>query len=317
MKRTRVVDVPDESKVKSAQVDEVPKVEVLSTMTYKRITVSFVQVTPELATWWLQRCNLRNRAMRGSRRESYARDMLAGNWMFNGDTVCFAGTMLDGTILDGQHRARGVQESGTTQVMLVVEGLPVGAQETIDIGAVRAVADALSLRGEINTTSMAAIARRLCYVRRGTAVQMGGIWRPSQSEILAFIDADPDAIRRAANVAAQVGAARLPVAPSVIGTAYFLAAEKDFDDAHTFFVVKLIDSVGLEKDEPAWTLQQRFKQAKAINRADGRPDQPMDPELAFRYTILAWNHYRRGTETLSRLIRPRGGWPPYSDMIVE
>lgn len=35
----------------------------------------------------------------------------------------------------------------------------------------------------------------------------------------------------------------------------------------------------------------------------------MSPEDVYRYSVLAWNHYRSGTK-ITKLQAPRGGWAP-------
>lgn len=322
MKRTRTIDddapAANDTADDTAEADtteaadnfpplERPKTTVHCSMQYGDIVISVIDVTRELALFWVRRHNSRNRKLRPSRRNSYARDMEAGDWMFNGDSI-----RLDeqGTIIDGQHRLESIVETGITQPMLVVEYLPIDVQMTVDIGAMRSMADQLGFKGWANPTMVAAIARRLCYVKREDAVTYGGAYNPTRAEMRKMAENHKALIEKAVNVALRSHAKRLPVAPSVIGTAYFLAAEKDPYAAELFFVTKLIDTVGLEESEPAQTLQRRYQ--KVMN--DTR--QPMDPELAFRYAILAWNKWRSGEIELERLMKPRKGWPPYSEMDI-
>ncbi|MDO0930218.1 hypothetical protein QQY66_00225 [Streptomyces sp. DG2A-72] len=57
-----------------------------------------VDVSPALARHWLTEHNTHNRSLRPRVVAAYARDMHAGRWMDNGETIKFA---ADGTLLDG------------------------------------------------------------------------------------------------------------------------------------------------------------------------------------------------------------------------
>lgn len=321
MKVTRVID--DETDVadntESTDFDEEtdpdnfppieqPETEVHCSMTYGDIVISVVTVTRELALYWVRRHNTRNRKLRPSRRNSYARDMAAGDWMFNGDSICLD---EEGTIIDGQHRLEAIIESRVEQQMLIVEYLPIEVQVTKDIGGMRTMADQLAFKGFANPTTLAAIARRLCYVKRPDGVTYGGAWTPTRAEMRRFVVDNEGLVERAVDVALRASAAKLPAAPSVIGSAYFLAAEQDKYSAELFFVDRLIDNVGMQIGEPVHVLQRRLQRHMHDFKT------PMDPEMVFRYCIHAWNHWREGKAVLSKLQRPKNGWPPYSEMVVR
>jgi hypothetical protein len=282
-----------------------PKPRVIQSMRYREYTISIMEITPEVAADWLAHDNTHNRYLSMARAEIYARDMAADAWPFNGDAIRRTDTEV---ILDGQHRLKGIVDSGTTQEMLVVDGLPTSTQETMDIAGNRALADALHLRGEPNSIALAAVARRVCAYQLGVATGRARVW-PTRAEMLAFLE-DNTRARRAAEVSVRAAAARVPVAPSVIGSAYYLCSEKDETTAEVFYVTKIIDSLGLEEGEPAKVLIDRLKREKT-------DDGPMDAEMAFRYTLTAWNHFRTGATGMSRLQRPKGGWPAYSEMVIR
>lgn len=258
-------------------------------------TTAVVSVTPDQASQWLDQHNDHNRHLRPSRVEAYARDMAAGRWQFNGDPIRFS---ADGTLLDGQHRLHAVVRSGVTISLLVVWGLPRETQETMDIGAHRKMSDALTLRGESNSTHLAAIARRVLMYDNGSRVKSGHVV-PTHAEMVAYIEANPD-IRRSVEVSQRARNAGLPVAPSVVGSAYEICARNSKDDAEIFFVMKLIDAVGLEPADPARALLRRLQQAAATGRQ-------MPPDDAFRYALIAWNAFR-DRRTLTKVQAPKGGW---------
>ncbi|MEU3452095.1 hypothetical protein ABZ671_00430 [Micromonospora sp. NPDC006766] len=252
-------------------------------------------VTPNQAERWLADDNISNRNIREHRVAAYARDMTAGRWMFNGESLKFD---IDGVLLDGQHRLAAVARSGVTAPFVVVRGLPPEAQDTVDIGAARTMADALSLRGEPGAAALAAIARRIVRWERGVTTQ-GGAGYVTPAEVLVYIEDHPE-LRRAVQVA-QMSRGAVPAAPSAVASAYHLCASLDVPGAERFYVDQLIKSVGLQEGDPALALQRKLQ--RAMN-SDGRQ---MHPDDAFRFAVLAWNHFRAGTR-ISKLQAPKGGW---------
>jgi hypothetical protein len=64
-----------------------------------------------------------------------ARDIVAGQWMFNAQPICFS---RDGQLLNGQHRLSAVIEAGEPIEVVVMRGLPEAAFETYDKQAKKA-----------------------------------------------------------------------------------------------------------------------------------------------------------------------------------
>jgi hypothetical protein len=258
-------------------------------------TTAVVQVTPDQAAEWLANNNNHNRTIRESKVAAYARDMKSGAWQFNGDSVRFAD---DGTLLDGQHRLSAIIRSGMAVSVIVVWGLEKASQNTMDIGAHRLLRDQLHLAGESNSNELAAIARRMVAIGQGV-MGKGGQNMPTHAEMIDYIDANPD-VRRAAEVACSAKG-KVPVAPSVIGTAYHWCARIEKSDAEVFYVTQVIECIGLYEGDPARALLLRYQNDAAVT---GRQ---MDPDNALRYAIVAWNHFRKGAK-VSKLQAPKGGW---------
>ena len=92
------------------------------------VTTRMAVITPEQASEWLEQ-NTHNRKLRTHQVAAMVRDIQAGNWKWNGDSIKFA---KDGTLLDGQHRLHAIVESGQPIEMLVIEGLDKDTQATMD-----------------------------------------------------------------------------------------------------------------------------------------------------------------------------------------
>lgn len=238
-----------------------------------------VEITPTLAEKWLNQ-NTHNRRVRDNAVHGYARDMAAGNWAENGESIKFA---KDGTLLDGQHRLHAIVQSSVTLRMLVVTGLETIAQETMDDGRKRSVADALTLRGEHNAAQLAAITRRALMWKQGVYRNVGNR-PPTNTETLGFLAAHPE-LRESTSVSVSLRkAVALPA--SVVGLTHWLFSAIDKEDADWFFE-RLGTGANLEQYHPVWTLRKR---AAEIDKEQGRV--PEDMLLAF--VIKAWNAFREG-----------------------
>jgi hypothetical protein len=123
------------------------------------LTVQFVSVTPAMAQTWL-RNNIKNRKLRQTTVDAYARDMKAGNWLRTHQGIAFA---ENGELLDGQHRLSAIVQSGVAIEILVTRGLASAekgkklvAQDVMDCGSVRKVGDQLALQHNVKNASAAA-----------------------------------------------------------------------------------------------------------------------------------------------------------------
>lgn len=237
-----------------------------------------VTVTPELAAQWLTR-NPQNRHLRKTVFNNYARDMAAGRWVMNGETIKFD---TAGNLLDGQHRLKAVTVAGQSIDMLVVTGLDARAQETMDVGAKRTMADALSLRDEKNATVLAAVLRKIWLWTLGDYKFNSGV-NPSTTECADLLAEHPE-IRRSVDVALQVHQS-FPVLPqSITGTAHHVFTGIDPAEA-TWFFARLGDGANLSAGSPVLSLRNRV----LAERADRRR---IPPHLRMAYLIRTWNAVR-------------------------
>jgi hypothetical protein len=122
---------------------------------------TMIMVTPTMAAKWLE-ANVHNRKISQEVVDRYTREMKAGSWHLNHQGIAFN---CEGTLIDGQHRLWAVIESGCTIPMLVMEGLPLESQLTIDCNFARDLAARLSLTDKYGTVSKDAGAVLLRLVR--------------------------------------------------------------------------------------------------------------------------------------------------------
>jgi hypothetical protein len=103
----------------------------------------YTMVTPQMAEEFLDR-NTHNRPLRAGAVEKIVRDIKAGKWERNGQTVTID---WNDAIHNGQHRLFAVVESGIAVPMILLTGLDPATVMTVDTGVARTYADYEKLRG--------------------------------------------------------------------------------------------------------------------------------------------------------------------------
>jgi hypothetical protein len=257
-------------------------------------------ITPDMAAGFMGR-NRKNRPIRDDDVNTYARDMIAGTWPVNGETIKIA---RNDDILDGQHRLLACMRAKVPFRTYIVTGLPPETQDTIDCGITRTAADQLGLHGEYQPKSLAAITRwaiRWAAGHRGRAI--GGSIKPSHSEVIGFIRANPeirDATRWAVNARSRYRSVRI----SVYGMAWWLFTHMNGGGSiATYqaedFLEKVVTGADVSIGHPAHTLRERFRRAWEL-------DERLNEYEQLALFILAWNGWRDGKE-MRRIQLPPGG----------
>lgn len=248
--------------------------------------VTVEDITPDVAERYLGK-NTHNRPIRHRTVSTYAADMTAGHWRWNGEGIKFA---VDGTLLDGQHRLLAIVESGCTVTMPVFRGLPQETQETIDGGIKRKFSDVLALRGESSAIALAAVVRGVRRWEDGArrSIVGGGGARPySNAELLQTLHDHPE-LRDVAKHATH-DAARCDLPGSVVGLCRWLFDDIDPVDADYFFA-RLTDGADHQNGEPIYVLRRTLSGTREV-RGERNND------FLIAVTIKAWNVYREKGNT--------------------
>lgn len=255
-------------------------------------TVEIRTVTPAVAKRWLSR-NVRNRKIRPSVVDGYARDMAAGSWKLTGEGIKFD---TNGALSDGQHRLAAIVKANTSVPLLVVRGVEPDAQDVMDSGVKRSASDALVLKGKSNPTILAAVAR-LALREPAAGYTAERISAPTHSEIADFIADMGHAIERAAEIASHYYPA-FDAPPSVLGVCWMRFSAIDHEAAAQFFA-SIADMQTNGTGDPRSALIRRLQNARRNNE---RLSQVVYLSLIFR----AWNAWRTGRTVAKFQSESRG-----------
>ncbi len=257
------------------------------------------------------------RAIRKIKVDQYARDMLAGNWYMNGETIIVNEL---GHMVEGGHRMRAVVQAATEgsapyhpqpdikveMALLLGTKASVEVEDTIDTGMPRKYGDVLAIRGFTNTTLIASVTRRLLTWERGVYYVTGGhIGRGSSvsfSEMDTFLEKNQEEVEAAVSFGTTYYK-EAHLTPTNLGLSQVILTRSDANKAAEFFT-GLITGADLAEDNPIRHLRER------LNKLDWHQGREMNSRgaQAIRMALLiqAWNHFKLGTSP-KKLQLPKGG----------
>jgi hypothetical protein len=142
------------------------------------------------------------RSIRRPTVETYAKDMLAGNWQVTGETIAID---QDGNLLDGFHRLNAVVKAGQTNpnikvLLAFVEGVHTSSVLVMDSGRKRSIAQTLAKGG--NVENAGAVVAGIKAWSKWFGTEAGR--ELTNTEIRAILDADRDTWDAAADAAVEV-----------------------------------------------------------------------------------------------------------------
>uniref|UniRef100_B0SYI2 ParB/Sulfiredoxin domain-containing protein n=1 Tax=Caulobacter sp. (strain K31) TaxID=366602 RepID=B0SYI2_CAUSK len=246
-------------------------------------------ITPEIAERILSG-KAPNRHVSASVIHKYARDMAAGRWCLNGQTIKISSS---GKLLDGQHRLEAAKKAKRSFQSIIVEGLPEDSFGSLDIGRRRSVADILRERGESHTMSLASSLRWLWMIKN--EVILAANTSPTNGELLKLLEENPG-IRRSLR---HVSTIREIMGSGIAAALHYTFAIRDLDKANEFFS-RLMDGVQLSDTSPIYHLRERLIRTRSSHRV--RLAEAERVALA----IKAWNAFRQGRPMQLLVWRNRG-----------
>lgn len=233
-------------------------------------------ITPQLAEEWLEKYNFNNRPLNNRHVLELVKEMEAGRWQLNGDTIRFSNDRL----IDGQHRLAAIVKAQVTIQSVVVRGLSDFVFATIDEGKKRSGGDTFATIDEDYPTRLSAALGIIARYFDGKMMFGGTIY--SNGELLEILKKHPEA-RQSIRKQYQ---GRTLVPHSIIDACHYLFSRKDPQMAD-LFIDKLITGIGLEQGSPILRLRERLV-ANSLQPAK----LPKIHILAL--SIKAWNFTRQG-----------------------
>lgn len=229
-------------------------------------------ITPQMAAVYLA-TSQGNRSLKRGKVAAYSRDMIAGKWQNNGETIIFND---GGVLIDGHHRLKACTICGIGFMSIVVTGVSSDSSKTIDMGASRSHADVLSFHGVKNVNNVTAIIRILLSLKTGRARSAN----PSMQEVFEFIDEHPQIVDSARFATKK----RLIGTDNFCGAVHFIAAGQGIVETAEAFGDVLSSGVPAYSGCAAHALRERVLQdaAKHIR---------MSPAGRLILAASAWNKF--------------------------
>lgn len=106
------------------------------------VEIYLAQITPSMAIDFLAKNSEGQRNLNEQVAARYAEDMSSDEWPFTGSPILFDDK---GELIDGQHRMQAIINSETTQMCLIVAGLPTDIIRAVDAGRKRNYATFLAM----------------------------------------------------------------------------------------------------------------------------------------------------------------------------
>ncbi len=239
-------------------------------------------ITPVMAQRMMEQNKL-NRPIRPKNVRKISKELRAGNWDVNGETIKFD---PDGNVLDGQNRLTACLLTGISFKTYVVYGLDPKTKTTIDTGVVRSASDVMAFEGvkpHIAKIIGPAIGWLFAYA---AIVSKGGLSRDyTNQEALDFFKSNR-VIADLADLVSSWPKNRRPLAASTLTFIFFETARLDQDLALDF-MEKLCTGARMDDIEPAY-------HARNFLEDDLRATTRMSERQRVALLIKAWNRTRRG-----------------------
>jgi hypothetical protein len=229
-------------------------------------------ITPMLARHLLS-CSAGNRGIKQAKIASYARDMAAGNWKLNGETIILND---DGVLIDGHHRLKACIQSEVAFQSIVVKGCAAGSEKTIDMGASRTLGDVLSFQGEKNGNALVAAINAAASIRNGRPRSSN----MSSAELLDFLSQHPVSRELSADSTRKT----LPRVGALVCGIGIVAHHLGQQDQYADFIAVLQTGIPAYAGCPAHALRDRV-----LRDAAHRNKMPL--QEAHKLTLTAWNKF--------------------------
>ena len=225
------------------------------------IETRFIDITPELASLYIQKNIPNNRRIDANRVASYALAMKSGDWKCTHQGIGFD---TDGNLIDGQHRLSAIIRSGVTVRMAVTTGIEKNALYNIDTAKSRTINDLMQINDEesyVKQMSRAAAALLRIYGAHPITI--------NAERLKTFIVANEAYFKKLAEILSTYTKAM----PSIVQVALFTALVNNvpYEELHKFHMLWVKNETnGCELRNIKCVLNYREKiRGKAVRTLDG------------------------------------------------
>lgn len=240
-----------------------------------------------------------NRRLRPRLVQAYAGDMTQGLWRDTGEAIKISRT---GRLLDGQHRLAAIVESGATVELMFVVGLDDEAQQMMDQGAARTVADALAMQGVANATHAGSVAR-WCLLggEPGPDLEHKLKQKASTAQVVDLVRQQPDIVTAAARYPGMK--MHIPGGPTALCYSWLWMHRTDPGDCEMFYG-SMIEMAFKALNDPRKSC---LRALTRMEREEGITSSSKDKAVA-TVSILtrSWNLWRKGEESQTFPIKHNG-----------
>jgi hypothetical protein len=249
--------------------------------------------------------NSRNRNLRDSRVAHLAAAIRRGEWELNGETIKVA---EDGTLIDGQHRLQAVIAAGTGIDTVVVRGLSIAAQDTVDTGRRRRLADVLAIEGFKDSHALAAAVNVLYRHRNGSRIDYSHSNAPSTQQALELIAEVPEierSVLRARRVTKKIGG---PIGVYAALHCVFQTIDEELTEE---FFEGLTDGADLNKGDPVLQLRDQLMRPRHDRNYANSPNHVAG------LVIKAFNLKRSGRRVVLLAFRSTEAFPQIDTIALQ
>lgn len=245
------------------------------------VRAELMTITPEMAKAFLG-ANSNFRKINQRKVAAYARDMVAGSWHVNGESI-----KLDrnaGELKDGQHRLTACVKTGIPFKSIVVW---VDTDMGVDRGMNRTVGQLFTHLGIKHANNVGAMVGVITRYKDGTLDATSSSPKTDDERLEAYQSLDAEELQTSVRLGSQMYASGLG-SITCWGSAIYLMREIDEEDA-AFFCESVRNGANLSANDPALILRNRlssFQYAQAKSRSSIRAF------VAMAFIAKAWNAYR-------------------------
>lgn len=255
----------------------------------KKPIAEVVTLTPTLAALLLER-NPINRPIGRYNLSNLESDVISNRFLFNGEAIIVS---ITGILIDGQHRARVVLNTGRSIETVIVFGPAENARYTIDIGSPKTAGNFLFMKGRKDGNNLAsAVGCYLQWKEKG-AISTN---KPTKAAILAAAD-QLSGMDYSVSFCHQATSRHLG-SRSVLAFCHYVFWKRASKEAADEFITKLIEGDGLRKGDPILYCRNRLLDMPRGVRQNDRA------EIIFK----CWNAHRAG-ERITHHLKVSGTLP--------